>query len=282
MALVSSKELLNDARKRGYAVGAFNANNLEYVQAIIEAAEEEKAPVILQASQGAIKYAGLDHIVAMVRASAEKASVPVVLHLDHGTDFLQNVRCLRAGFTSLMFDGSALPFDENVAITKKIVEIAHACNVPVEAELGQVPQAGATREDVEALMTDPEEAVKFIELTGADSLAVAVGSVHAMRTQAASLDIERIKKISELTEVPLVLHGGSGVTDEGYKDAISAGMCKINIATELNKACMKAVKELIKEKPDVIDLRKVLTPGREAMKEAVKAKMRLFGTSGKA
>ncbi len=283
MALVTGKELLEDARKRGYAVGAFNANNLEYVQAIIEAAEEEKAPVILQASQGAIKYAGLDHIVAMVKVSAEKATVPVVLHLDHGTDFLQNVRCLRAGFTSLMFDGSSLSFEKNAAITKKIVEIAHACNVPVEAELGKVPQAGqVTREDVEALMTDPEEALKFVEITGIDSLAVAVGSVHAMREQSADLDIDRIKKISELVGIPLVLHGASGVTDEGYKDAIPAGICKINIATELNKACMKAAKEAIAKDPDVIDLRKVLKPGREAMKERVKAKMRLFGTSGKA
>jgi fructose-1,6-bisphosphate aldolase class II len=283
MPLVTSKEILEDARKRGYAVGAFNANNLEYVQAIIEAAEEERAPVILQASQGAIKYAGLNHIVAMVKASAEKATVPVVLHLDHGTDFIQNVRCLRAGFTSLMFDGSSLSFEENVAITKKVGEIAHACGVPVEAELGKVPQSGqVTEEDVKALMTDPEEAQKFVELTGVDSLAVAVGSVHAMRQQAAKLDIERISRISELVGIPLVLHGGTGVTDEGYKEAIPAGICKINIATELNKACMVAVKEAIAKDPDVIDLRKVLRPARDAIKETVKTKMRVFGASGKA
>jgi len=283
MALVTGKELLEDARKRGYAVGAFNANNLEYVQAIIEAAEEEKAPVILQASQGAINYAGLDHIVAMVKVSAEKAKVPVVLHLDHGKGFLQNAKCLRAGFTSLMFDGSTLPFEENVAITKRIVEMAHACNVPVEAELGQVPQAGqVTEEDVKALMTDPEEALKFAELTGVDSLAVAVGSVHAMRQQSANLDIDRIKKISELVGIPLVLHGASGVTDEGYKDAIPAGICKINIATELNKACMRAVKEAIAKDPEVIDIRKVMRPGRDGIKEAVKGKIRLFGASGMA
>ncbi len=283
MPLVSSKELLEDARKRHYAVGAFNANNLEYVQAIIDAAEEEKAPVILQASQGAIKYAGLENIVGMVRASAEKASVPVVLHLDHGSDFLQNVKCLRAGFTSLMFDGSSLSFEENVAITKRIVEIAHACKIPVEAELGKVPQAGqVTEEDVKALMTDPEEAVKFVELTGVDSLAVAVGSVHAMRQQAAKLDIARIAKISEMTGIPLVLHGASGVTDEGYREAIPAGICKINIATELNKAAMKAVREALEKAPNEIDLRKILKPARDAMKEAVKGKMRLFGASGKA
>lgn len=282
MPLVTSKELLDDARKRRYAVGAFNANNLEYVQAIIEAAEEERAPVILQASQGAINYAGLEHIVAMVRVSADKATVPVVLHLDHGKDFLQNVRCLRAGFTSLMFDGSALPFEENVEITKRIVEIAHACRIPVEAELGKVPQAGqVTWEDVKALMTDPEEAAKFVELTGVDSLAVAVGSVHAMREQAAKLDIPRIERISKLVGIPLVLHGASGVTDEGYRDAILAGICKINIATELNKACLKAVREQLAKDPDVLDLRKVLMPGKQAMKEAVKRKMRLFGASGK-
>ena len=169
MPLVTSKEVLKKAQAEGYAVGAFNANNLEYVQAIIEAAEEEKAPVILQASQGAINYAGLDMIVSMVRTAAEAATVPIVLHLDHGTSYEQNVRCLRAGFTSLMFDGSKLPYEENADITRRIVEMAHVVGVPVEAELGQVPTAGnVTMKEVEALMTDPEEAKKFVEETGVD------------------------------------------------------------------------------------------------------------------
>jgi len=283
MPLVTSKEVLKKAQAEGYAVGAFNANNLEYVQAIIEAAEEEKAPVILQASQGAINYAGLDMIVSMVKTKAEAATVPVVLHLDHGTSFQQNVRCLRAGFTSLMFDGSKLPYDENAAITRQIVEMAHVVGVPVEAELGQVPTVGnITMEEVRALMTDPDEAKKFVDETGVDFLAVAVGSVHKMTSQAASIDAERTKKIAELTGVPLVLHGASGVTDEGYRIGIEAGICKINIATELNKAFTRGVNDALKKKPDEIDPRKLAGVGREYMKEAIKAKMRLFGCSGKA
>lgn len=283
MSLVTSKQLLEDAKKYHYAVGAFNANNLEYVQAIIEAAEEERAPVILQASQGAIDYAGLGNIVAMVKTCANECKIPVVLHLDHGRDYAQNARCLRAGFTSLMFDGSALPFDENVLVTKKVVEMAHACKIPVEAEIGKVPQAGQIKvEDIKALMTDPDEAARFVDLTGVDSLAVSVGSVHGMHEQAAQLDISRIKKISELTGIPLVLHGASGVTDEGYSEAIRAGICKINIATELNKSCMRAVRQELDKDPKLIDIRKVLAPAREAIKETVKLKMRLFGASGKA
>lgn len=283
MPLVTSKEILQKAQREGYAVGAFNANNLEFVQAIVEAAEEENAPVILQASQGAIKYAGLDMVVAMVKTAAERAKVPVVLHLDHGTDYLQNVRCLRAGFTSLMFDGSALPYEENVAITKKIVEMAHACGIPVEAELGKVPQVGdVTPEELEKLMTDPEEARRFVEETQVDSLAVSVGSVHKMKTQAARLDIERIQKIRELTGIPLVLHGASGVTDEGYAAGIKAGICKINIATELSKAFTRGFKEAAEENPDEVDPRKLAGRGRDLMKEVIKAKMRLFGCSGKA
>jgi|YelNatPaOPRAMG01_1025707.scaffolds.fasta_scaffold24640_4 fructose-bisphosphate aldolase class II len=282
MPLVTSKELLIKAQKEGYAVGAFNANNLEYVQAIIEAAEEEKAPVILQASQGAIKYAGLEQIVAMVKNAAEAVSVPVVLHLDHGTDFIQNVRCLRAGFTSLMFDGSALPFEENAAITKKIVEIAHAVGIPVEAELGKVPQAGEiTFEQLKALMTTPEEALRFVELTQVDSLAVSVGSIHRMQVQEAHLDVERIQKIRELVGIPLVLHGASGVTDESYAQGIKAGICKINVATELNKAFTRGLKEAMAEFPEEVDPRKFLTRAREETKKVVRAKMRLFGCSGK-
>lgn len=182
-----------------------------------------------------------------------------------------------------MFDGSKLPYEENAAITKRIVEMAHVVGVPVEAELGQVPTAGnITWEDVEALMTDPEEAKRFVEETGVDFLAVAVGSVHKMTAQAAKIDVERTKKIAELTGVPLVLHGASGVTDDGYKEGIKAGICKINIATELNKAFTKGMHDALAKKPDEIDPRRIVGVGRQYVKEAVKAKMRLFGCSGKA
>lgn len=288
MSLVTTKEMLQDALKKHYAVGAFNANNMEIVQAIIETAEEEKAPVILQASQGAIKYAGLDYIVAMVNTAARKATVPVALHLDHGTDYQQNVLCLRAGFTSLMFDGSKLPFEENVALTKKVCDLAHICNVPVEGEIGQIgkmdtsDEPGVIPERVKEMMAKPEEAIKFVELTGVDSLAAAVGSIHGCREQIAKLDIERISKIREATKIPLVLHGASGVSDEEVKKGIAAGICKINIDTRIRMFFVNKIREILKEKPEEIDPRKILGPAKEAAKEVVRDRIRVFGCSNKA
>lgn len=288
MSLVTTKEMLKKAQKGRYAVGAFNANNMEIIQAIIETAEEEKAPVILQASQGAIEYAGLDNIVAMVKVMAEKVTVPIALHLDHGTDYYQNIKCLRAGFTSLMFDGSKLPFEENVKITKKVVEMAHTCDIPVEAELGQIGKMGDSDEPGVALeklketMADPYEAAKFVELTKIDFLAAAVGTIHGCRTPFAKLDIPRIEKIRELTDVPLVLHGASGVNDEEVRKGISAGICKINIDTRIRMIFTKKIREIIKMNPQEIDPRKLLGPAREAAKEVIRERMRVFGCSGKA
>lgn len=284
MPLVPSKDLLQAALEGKYAIGAFNAFNLEMVQAIVEAAEEERSPLILQISQGAIKYAGLEQATEMVRVAAQLASVPVVLHLDHGTDFAQVVRCLRAGFTSLMYDGSAKPFDENVAITRRVVELGHAVGVSVEAELGRI---GGVEDqlkvsDLEATMTDPDEARHFVELTGVDSLAVAVGTVHQMTTRTAQLNFERITSIREAVGIPLVLHGASGVPDEGVREAIARGICKINIATHLNKAFVEAVSQALATNPGVVDPRKILVKGKEAVKEAVREKIRLFGSNGKA
>lgn len=283
MPLVTSTDIFKQAMAERFAIGAFNANNMEQIQAIIEVAEEERAPVILQVSQGAIRYCGLSLAANMVKIAASQVSVPVVLHLDHGTDFEQNVRCLREGFTSLMFDGSKLPFDENVAITKQVCVIAHACCIPVEAELGKVLQStdNVTPEEVEAAMTDPDEAAKFLELTGADSLAIAVGSVHAMQSQAASLDIDRIEAIRKATRAPLVLHGSSGVTDESLVDAIAHGVVKINVATYLNQGFVAGIKKGIEEMPDNVDPRKWLAIGREMVKERVREKVRLFGSSGR-
>ncbi len=280
MPLVTSERILRRAFEEGWAVGAFNANNLEYVQAILEACNEEKVPVILQASQGAIKYTGLQNIVDMVRNVAQNISIPVVLHLDHGTDFKQNVECLKAGFTSLMFDGSLLSFEENVRITKSLVDMAHAVGVPVEAELGRVggTEEGIDEEEVEMLMTNPDEALKFVELTGVDSLAVAVGSIHRMLKQEAKLDLERIKKIKDKTGIPLVLHGSSGVMDEYIKEGIKLGISKINVATELNKAFVKGMAEGLEKLPGEVDPRKILAYSKRAVKEVVKEKVRLFGS----
>ena len=288
MSFVTTKEMLKEAQKGRYAVGAFNANNMEIIQAIVETAEEEKAPVILQASQGAIKYAGLDSIVAMVKVMAEKAKVPVALHLDHGTDYYQNIKCLRAGFTSLMYDGSKLPFDENVKMTKKVVEMAHACDIPVEAELGQIgkmgdsDEPGVALERVKESMAVPEEAVKFVELTEIDFLAAAVGTIHGCRTPFAKLDIPRIERIRELTGVPLVLHGASGVNDDEVRKGIAAGICKINIDTRIRMIFTEKMSEIIKTNPEEIDPRKILGPAKDAAKETIRDRIKVFGCSGKA
>ncbi len=286
MPLVTTKEMLMKAQKEGYAVGAFNANNMEIIQAIVEIAEEERAPVILQASQGAIEYAGLEYIVAMVRVSAEKATVPVALHLDHGTDYFQNIKCLRAGFTSLMYDGSKLPFDENVSTTKKICEMTHACGIPVEAEIGQIGKVGGDEPGVAIdkardFYAKPDEAEAFVKQTGLDFLAAAVGSIHGCQTPFAKLEIPLIKKIRALTNVPLVLHGASGLDDEEIKKGINAGISKINIDTRIRMIFVSKIRQFLNDNPKEIDPRKVLGPAREAAKEVVRDRMRVFGCSGK-
>jgi len=285
MPLVSSKTMLNYAMEKGFAVGAFNANNMEIAQAIIEAAEEENAPVIVQISQGAIEYAGADCLFAIVKSLAEKSNVPVVCHLDHGLDFSTIVKALKIGFTSLMFDGSFLPFEENVRITRELVKIAHAGGVPLEAEIGKIPDAAKgplSPEEVRKYLTTPEEAEEFFTQTKVDFLAVSVGSAHRMKVQAARLDIERIAKIRERIKIPLVLHGASGVTDESLIEAIKAGICKINFATELNKAFTIAIKQKLQSDPEVIDVRKYGRVARESVKRVVKEKIQLLNSSNKA
>ncbi len=283
MPLTTSKDILIRAYKEGWAVGAFNANNLEYVQAIIEACAEEKSPVILQASQGAIKYAGLHNIVDMVKNVADSVSIPVVLHLDHGTDFKQNVECLKVGFTSLMFDGSLLSYEDNVRITRSLVEMAHAVGVPVEAELGRVggSEEGIREEEVEMLMTNPEEAELFVKETGVDSLAVAVGSIHRLLKQEAKLDLHRIEKIREKIDLPMVLHGSSGVLDEYIIEGIKLGIAKVNIATELNKAFVQGMRIGLDNFPGEVDPRKILKISKDLVKEVVRNKVRLFGASNR-
>lgn len=287
MPLVTSKELLLDAQRNNYAVGAFNANNMEIVQAIIETANEESSPVIVQASQGAIKYAELNMIVSMVKTMAESVTIPVVLHLDHGTDFFQNILCLRAGFTSLMFDGSKLPFYENVEMTKKVVEMAHACNIPVEAEIGQIgkmdssDEPGVALERIKEYMADPEQAAKFVKQTGIDSLAAAVGTIHGCKDTIAKLDLARIEKIKSLTGIPLVLHGASGVDDDELKKGISSGICKVNIDTRIRVAFTTAIKEYMLQNPGEVDPRKPLGYAKEAAKQVIKGRIRVLGSKNK-
>ena len=282
--LVTGKELLQDAHKNNYAVGAFNVNNMEIVQAIIEAAEEMNSPVILQASQGGLKYAGVEYIAALGKLAAEKTKVPVVLHLDHGTDFDQVMLCIRHGFSSVMIDGSKFDLNGNIAITNKVIEVAHAVGVSVEAELGKIggTEDHITVDEKDAVFTDPNEAKRFVEETNVDSLAIAVGTAHGVYKGEPKLDFDRIKTIKEMLNMPLVLHGSSGVPDEAIKKAVSLGINKINIDTDLRIAFAKGIKEFLKENPDNIDPRKILTPAKEAMKEAVKAKMTIFGSVGRA
>ncbi|OAT79756.1 class II fructose-1,6-bisphosphate aldolase [Desulfotomaculum copahuensis] len=284
MSFVPVSALLRDAENEGYAVGAFNCNNMEIVQAIVAAAEAENAPVIMQASQGAIKYAGIDYIVAMARVAAAGAKVPVALHLDHGTSFEQVIRCVRAGFSSVMFDGSKLPTEQNIAITRQVVAVSRPVGISVEAELGKI---GGTEDEIvvtdrEALFTDPEEARYFVEQTGVDSLAVAIGTAHGRYKGEPQLDFERLSKIKSLVTVPIVLHGSSGVPAEALREAIRRGVRKINIDTNIREAFVGTVRQVLDGHPDEIDPRKVLGPAREAAVEIIREKMRIFGCAGKA
>ena len=284
MALVPVSKLLSQADKGGYAVGAFNANNMEIVQAIIRAAELERSPVIMQASQGAINYAGLEFISGMVKIAAESSSVPVALHLDHGTDFEQVVKCIRSGFSSVMYDGSKLPLEENIAMTKKVLDIARPIEVSVEAELGKI---GGTEDDIhvsekEALYTDPEEARYFVEQTGVESLAIAIGTAHGQYKGEPQLDFDRLAQIKSVVKIPIVLHGSSGVPDESLRKAIKLGVCKVNIDTNIREALVWTMRKVMAENPAEIDPRKILGPAREAVVEIIREKIRVFGSSGQA
>ncbi len=284
MPFVTLREVLTDAQRGGYAVGAFNTNNMEIVQAIVEAAEEERSPVILQASQGALKYAGIRYITAMVSAAVETSSIPVVLHLDHGTSFEQTMLCLKHGFTSVMFDGSKYSLKENIAATRKVVEVASAMGLSVEGELGKI---GGTEDDIsvderDAVFTNPDEAKQFVEETGVDALAVAIGTAHGTYKGEPKLDFNRLDTINKIIDTPIVLHGASGVPAESIRRAISLGVCKINIDTELRLAFTRGVQQAVTGNPGEYDPRKIIGPAKEEMKAVIKEKMRLFGCSGKA
>ncbi|MHB1125863.1 MAG: class II fructose-1,6-bisphosphate aldolase [Bacillota bacterium] len=284
MSLVTIAELLSKARQEGYAVGAFNCNNMEIIQAIIGAAEAENAPVIIQASQGAIKYAGLKYITALAKLAAMESTVPVCIHLDHGTSFEQAMQCIRDGFTSVMIDGSRLPLAENIALTRSVVAVARAVGVSVEAELGKI---GGTEDDIsvsqrEATFTDPGEAAFFVKETDIDALAVAIGTAHGQYKGTPELDFPRLKRIRELVPTPLVLHGSSGVPDADIRKAIELGVTKVNIDTNIREAFVRGVQNALGKNPQEIDPRNILGPAREEMSKIIREKICLFGSSGKA
>ena len=282
MPLVTSEKMLLDAQKGGYAVGAFNVENMEMVKAVLAAAEELKAPVMLQTTPSTIKYGTVETYAAIVKAEAEKVSVPVCLHLDHGSSFDLAVKAMKAGYTSVMIDGSHEDFENNIAVTKRVVDVAKAFGVPVEAELGIV---GGKEDDLEAeadTNTDPMEAKEFVERTGVSSLAVAIGTAHGFYVGTPVLDKPRVSAIKEVVPVPLVLHGASGLSEEDVRECVERGMCKVNFATELRAAYTDAVKKLLEEKPETFDPKKLGTVGMEAVKEQVMIRMKMCGCDGKA
>ena len=295
MPLVTSTKMLADAQKGHYAVGAFNVENMEMVKAVIAAAEEIKAPVMMQTTPSTVKYGTLETFAAIVKAEAAKTDIPVCLHLDHGSSFELAVQAINAGYTSVMIDGSGLPFEENVAVTKKVVDVAKAVGIPVEAELAaklkgipveaELGKVGGKEDDLEAeadKYTDPEEAKDFAERTGVSSLAVAIGTAHGFYAGDPVLDKDRVKVIAGKVAAPLVLHGASGLSEADVKECVANGMCKVNFATELRVAYTNAVKKLLAEKPETFDPKKLGVVAMEAVKEQVIARMKMCGCDGKA
>lgn len=287
MPLVSMKEMLEKGKENGYAVGQFNLNNMEYAQAILQAAEEEKSPVILGVSEGAGKYmGGFKVVVSMVKALMEEygTTVPVAIHLDHGSSFEKCAQAIQAGFTSVMIDASSLPLDENIAVTKKVVELAHINGVSVEAELGRVggQEDDLIVDDAEAAYAIPSECERLVKETNVDCFAPALGSVHGPYKGEPNLGFDRMEEVMELTNIPLVLHGGTGIPTKDIKRAISLGSAKINVNTENQIAQAKKIREVLAEQPEQYDPRKYMGPGREAIKETVMGKMREFGSARQA
>ncbi len=284
MAFVTNAELLNRAMAEGYAVGAFNTNNLEITLSIVEAAAQERSPLILAVSPGAMKYAGVAYLAAIARVASESTDVPMSLHLDHGTNLEEVKAALDHGFSSVMIDGSKLPFEENVALTRQAVELARAAGASTEAELGRLVgvEDQISVSEREASMTDPDQAAEFVERTGIDSLAVSIGNAHGWYKGEPKLDFKRLRAIRAKVSIPLVLHGASGIPDDMIREACAIGVDKINIDTEVRDAFRQAVARFVNENPEQIDPRKILSPAREAMREVVARKMRLFGCAGRA
>ena len=309
MPLVTTKEMFEKSMKEGFAIGAFNVNNMEIIQGIVDAAAEENSPVILQASSSAIKYARIGYLKKMVEAALEEHDIPIVLHLDHGPDYETCKMCIDNGFTSVMIDGSKYDFEENVALTKKVVEYAHMKGVVVEAELGKL---AGIEDDVnvasdDAMYTDPAQAEEFVRRTGCDSLAIAIGTSHgAYKFKGdARLRFDILKEVkTRIPNTPIVLHGAStvipelvekcnkyggeipgakGVPDIMLHQASKSGVSKINVDTDLRLAMTSEIRKVLVEEPSVFDPRKYLTTARESVKKTVQHKIRdVFGSSNKA
>ena len=284
MPLVNPIKMLKNAQREGYAIAAFNIHNLETIQGVVEAAWEEQSPLIIQTTPGTLKHAGIPYVVACVKTAAELYDIPIALHLDHCESFETIMQCIRAGYTSVMIDSSKLPYQENVATVKRVVDIARLVDVAVEGEIGRI---GGTEDDItvdegDAALTVPEEAQNFAQATGVDTLAIAIGTAHGLYKGEPKLDFDRLSAIREKVEIPLVLHGGSGVSDKDIKEAISRGICKVNIATELKRPIDQATKNAFAANPNENDPREYMGKAKEAVKEIARKKIQLCGSSGRA
>lgn len=277
--LVNLNEVLKKAQKEKYAVGLFNTTDTDMLQAVIEAAEESNSPVILGTAEVLLPYGELKLIAPSVIAAAKRASVPVVVHYDHGLTFERCLEALQLGFSSVMFDGSAKAYGQNIEETKEIVKIAHAFGASVEGEIGHVGEAAQGDESLENMYTTVAEAKEYLENTGVDALAVAIGSAHGVYKKKPKLNVERLKEIADAVSVPLVLHGGSGLSDDDFKNTIREGIAKVNIFTDLCLAGERAMKDGAEKKLGYLETRNLKV---EYIKEAVKHKMSLFGSVNKA
>ena len=272
----------------GFAIGAFNTSNLEVTQAIVRAAESQAAPVIVQASEGALAYAGLEILAGIVKTLAASSAVPVVLHLDHGKSLDVIKQCIEAGFTSVMIDASSEDLAENITITSEVVRYAHERDVWVEAELGAMPGIEGLKEaegknKLDELLTDPEQVKKFVQETDVDALAVAIGTIHGAFTGQEYIRFELLSAIEKaVPDLPLVLHGASGVATRQLKRAVTANVCKVNVDTEIRMVFEAAVKSYFNKPHDKIDIREMLSPAREAARRIVAEKIKIFGSAGRA
>ncbi|MDI6870185.1 MAG: class II fructose-bisphosphate aldolase family protein [Bacillota bacterium] len=279
MIVPSLKDLYNSLPAGHYAVGAFNVHNMEYVQAVIKAAEAENAPVILMIGEAMIPFAGLDMLATICLFAAEQTPVPVAVALDHGHSFANLERCVELGI-SIMFDGSHLPLEENIRLTRKFARMAHAAGVSIEGELGSVGGAEDGEAGKEVNLTDPRTAARFVEETGVDALAVAIGNCHGFYSGTPSLDLVRLERIRELVHIPLVLHGGSDLPEALSREAIARGIRKFNVGTDLKYAFSSTLKRLLTQEPMPYQPPALLGPARDAVTEVVRHKIRLFGSTG--
>ncbi len=282
MPLVTGLQVLELAQRGGYAVGAFNCHTLDMITAVVEVANTEGSPVMLQFTEGSIKASGWSYISQVAREAASRAAVPVAIHLDHGASFQAVMQAIRHGFTSVMIDGSERPYAENVALTRQVVDAAHAAGVTVEAEIGHVGGVEDDQGSLNGWLTEPDDAVRFWQDAGMDYLATAFGTAHGLYKEEPKLDFPRLRQIRSRIPAPLVMHGGSGVPADQVREAIASGIAKINVATELKEAWAKALREALQRLPDESDPRKIMAPPRAAVQAVVREKIRLFGSNGMA